>query len=119
VQHVSRPRALAIPVAVAALALQVPATASDGAAHAARKSCGTISSTSTYDRARVVVLRRVKCRTARRVARRYDHRGTTPSPWRCGLAHDDRPRLFSCGYPAQPGDIRRWRHALVAIGVND
>jgi len=113
-------RLIAVTLALVALPLLLPATgSSDAGVHAARKSCGTIASTSTYDRARVVVLRRVKCKRARRVARRYDRTGTTAAPWQCGLAHGDGRRLFSCGWPEQPGDIRDRRHALVAIGVPD
>jgi hypothetical protein len=110
-------RLAALTALAAAFGLHAAAAGADPGAQAARKSCGTISSTSTYERARVVVLRRVSCRRARRVARRYDHEGTTRGRWRCGLAHGDGRRLFSCGYPAEPGDIRDWRHALVAIGV--
>lgn len=84
---------------------------------AKRRSCGTITSTSVYPFARVVAIRGVRCRHARRVARVYDHEGRSPGRWRCVLAHADRPRLFSCGYPPTRGDIRRARHALEAIGT--
>ncbi len=97
-------------VGLLAVAL-TPGTAS------ARRSCGTIPSTSVYPRARVIAIRGVSCATARRVARSYDNRGSAPSPWRCGLAHGDRPRLFSCGYPAGGGSLTRSRHALEAIGA--
>ena len=98
-------------LAAVAVALLIPEEAS------ARRSCGTISSTSVYPRARVVAIRGVSCATARRVARSFDNGGRAPSPWRCGLAHSDRPRLFSCGYPARGGDLRRSRHALEAVGT--
>ena len=67
------------------------------ATSAARRSCGVISSTSVYRYARVIAIRRVSCRTARRVAKAYDSSGRTLGSWKCGLAHNDRPRLFSCG----------------------
>jgi endonuclease YncB( thermonuclease family) len=82
-----------------------------------RRSCGTITSTSIYPFARVVAIRGVRCRRARRVARIYDHEGRSPGRWRCFLANADRPRLFPCGYPPRGGDIRRAEHALEAIGV--
>ena len=81
-----------------------------------RRSCGTIRSTSVYPYARVVAIRGVGCRTARRVARRYDSRGTAPRGWRCALAHGDRPRLFSCGSAGGSGDLRKRPRALEAIG---
>jgi endonuclease YncB( thermonuclease family) len=84
---------------------------------AKRRSCGTITSMSVYPFARVVAIRGVRCRRARRVARIYDHEGRSPGRWRCFLAHSDRPRLFSCGYPPTRGDIRRARHAFEAIGT--
>jgi hypothetical protein len=93
-----------------------PATTSAGAAR--RRSCGAITSTSVYPFARVVAIRGVRCRRARRVARIYDHEGRSPGRWRCFLAHGDRPRLFTCGYPPTRGDIRRARHALEAIGTH-
>ena len=108
-------RAAALLLSVSVLGLLavalMPGTAS------ARRSCGTIPSTSVYPRARVIAIRGVSCATARRVARSYDNRGSAPSPWRCGLAHGDRPRLFSCGYPAGGGSLTRSRHALEAIGA--
>jgi endonuclease YncB( thermonuclease family) len=84
---------------------------------AERRSCGTIDSTSLYPFARVVAIRGVSCRRARRVARVYDHDGRSPGRWRCFLAHADRPRLFACGYPPTSGDIRRAEHALETIGA--
>jgi endonuclease YncB( thermonuclease family) len=92
-----------------------PAKTSTDAAR--RRSCGTIRSTSVYPFARVVAIRGVRCRRARRVARMYDHRGRSPGRWRCFLAHADRPRLFACGYPPTRGDIRLARHAFEAIGT--
>ena len=110
-------------IAVLVAALLIPLLlVADGfgtTAQSARRSCGTITSTSTYDRARVIAIRGVTCRRARRVARAYDHRGEQVGRWRCALAHDDRPRLFSCGWPATGGDLRDARHAITARGVND
>jgi hypothetical protein len=68
---------------------------------------------------KIVILRGVSCRTARRVARVYDRRRTPPRPWRCALAHapfdriDARDVGFSCGRGGRRGDIRRWPHAFV------
>jgi micrococcal nuclease len=90
--------------------------ASTSARAVRRRSCGTIASMSAYPFARVVAIRGVRCRRARRVARIYDHQGRSPGRRRCFLAHRDRSRLFSCGYPPTGGDIRRARHALEAIG---
>jgi hypothetical protein len=85
----------------------------------ARKGCGKISSTSVYDRAKVVAIRGVGCKKARKVARRYDHDGEQTGRWRCALAHDDLPRLFSCGRGGESGDVRKWPHALVVKGVGE
>jgi hypothetical protein len=83
----------------------------------ARKTCGKISSTSVYDKAKVIAIRGVGCAKARKVARRYDHDSKQTGSWQCFLAHDDLPRLFSCGRGAESGDVRKWPHALVAKGV--
>ena len=93
------------------------AAAEPDRAAAARRSCGTISSSSVYPYARVVAIRGVSCRTARRVARRYDRSGRQSRGWRCALAHGDRPRLFSCGSGGGRGDLRRFPRALEAIGT--
>ena len=84
----------------------------------ARRTCpGTVSFAG--EQSKVVVLRGVSCRTARRVARIYDRRGTPPRPWRCALAHAPFDRIagrrvgFSCGRGGRRGDIRRWPHAFV------
>jgi hypothetical protein len=102
---------------VAFLLLGLPAAADSAPARTAASDCGTYRSSSAYNRARVIAIRGVSCRTARRVARRYDRRGKTRGPWRCGLAHGGGRRLFSCGYPATGGDLRDSRHALSVRGV--
>lgn len=100
-------------------ALPTPAAADSGEASAAqRRSCGTISSTSIYPRARIVAIRHVGCRKARRIAKRYDARGRQSPNWSCGLARD-RPRLFSCGSGGRRGDLRRFPRALESIGVRN
>lgn len=106
--------------AVLACGLAVPvASAHEGGADsAARRSCGLISSASVYRYARVIAIRGVRCRVARRVAKAYDSRGRALGHWRCALAHADRPRLFSCGAGGGRGDLRRWPRALEAIGTN-
>ena len=110
--------ALAALVAVLAWGLVVPVASAQDADSAARRSCGLISSTSVYRYARVIAIRGVRCRTARRVAKAYDSRGRMLGRWRCALAHSDRPRLFSCGAGRGFGDLRRFPRALEAIGTN-
>src|SRR5215218_7009798 len=105
------PRTAIAALALSLLATAAPATA-DAPAHATRKNCGTYKSSSTFSRARVIAIRGVGCREARRVARRYDHTGNSTAPWQCFLAHGGGRRLFSCGYPATGGDIRESKHAL-------
>lgn len=83
----------------------------------ARKPCGTISSTSGYDKAKVIAIRGVGCSKARKVARRYDHDAKQSGSWQCFLAHGDPRRLFSCGRGGESGDVREWPHALVVKGV--
>jgi hypothetical protein len=83
----------------------------------ARKACGKIASTSIYDKAKVIAIRGVGCAKARKVARRYDQESKQTGRWQCFLAHDDLPRLFSCGRGGESGDVRKWPHALVAKGV--
>jgi hypothetical protein len=108
--------ALAVALGFAAL-LASQSTATAPAVSSAKTDCGTYSSTSTFDRAKVIAIRGVKCRKARKVAKRYDHRGTAPRPWKCALAHGGGRSLFSCGYGESSGDIRDWPHALIAKGV--
>ncbi len=82
-----------------------------------RRSCGTITTTSIYQRAKVIAIRRVSCRRARQVALAYDRDQRLLGRWRCGLAHSDLPRLFSCGAgPPSVGDLRERRYALEAVG---
>jgi hypothetical protein len=85
----------------------------------ARKRCGKISSTSAYEKAKVIAIRGVGCSKARKVARRYDHESEETGRWQCSLAHNDPPRLFSCGRGGDSGDVRDWPHALVAKGVGE
>jgi hypothetical protein len=97
--------------------LAVSGVAQAGGDASARRSCGKIQSTSAYPYARVVAIRGVSCRTARRVAKRYDSRGTAPRGWRCALTHNDPPRLFSCGTRGESTDLRLRPRALEAIGT--
>ncbi len=112
-------RGLALLSLLAAASALFPATASAGPGEAttARRSCGLVSSTSIYRFSRVIAIRGVSCRTARRVAKAYDNRGRTLGRWRCGLARD-RPRLFSCGAGGSRGDLRKFPRALEAVGTN-
>ena len=118
----STPRLAAIAAAAIALVfaalLAGRSTAAAPAASGAKTDCGTYDSASTFDRGQVFAIRGVKCRKARKVAKKYDHKGTAPSPWKCALAHGDGKTLFSCGYGESGGDIRDWPHALIAKGVN-
>lgn len=79
--------------------------------------CGTYSSDSSYSTAKVIAIRGVSCREARKVAKKYDHKGRGRGPWECFLAHGDGRALFSCGYGDSQGDVRDFPHALVAKGV--
>ena len=110
--------ATVLALAGAVLAPPVGAGAGEEATAAKRRSCGLITSTSIYRYARVVAIRGVRCRVARRVAKGYDNRGRQLGGWRCGLAHGDRPRLFSCGAGPGRGDPRKRRRALEAVGTN-
>jgi hypothetical protein len=104
------------------VALAVLAITGAGAAPAQpkeRTDCGKYDSTSIYPRAKVIAIRGVGCRDARRVAKRYDHKGQAIEPWECFLAHGGGRRLFSCGYGGSQGDVRDFPHALVARGVGE
>jgi hypothetical protein len=118
----SPPRLAAIAAAAIALAFAAllggQSTATAPAASGAKTDCGTYDSNSTFDRGQVFAIRGVKCRKARKVAKKYDHKGTAPRPWKCALAHGDGKTLFSCGYGESSGDIRDWPHALIVKGVN-
>jgi len=107
-------------VVLAAAAMLAPsslATSGGESTTATRRSCGLVSSASIYRYARVIAIRRVSCRTARRVAKAYDSQGRQLGGWQCGLARD-RPRLFSCGAGRGRGDLRKRARALEAIGTN-
>jgi len=100
--------------AVAAVA--APAAPADGPVHAAKLTrCGTITFSGT--KTKIVVIRRTSCRTAIRIARRYDRLQSTGS-WRCALARQDSPRYhgyrvgFSCGAGGKSGDLKKWPHAF-------
>ncbi len=89
-----------------------------GAAEApAKTDCGTYRTTSVYEKGRVLAIRGVSCRKARRVAKTYDHDFEAPGRWKCALAHGGGRALFSCGDGDKSGNIRDWPHALVAKGV--
>jgi hypothetical protein len=83
----------------------------------ARRTCpGTV--TFARKQIKIVILRGVSCRTARRVTRAFD-RGRPPRPWVCLLAHAPFDKIngrdvgFSCARGGRRGDIRRWPHAFV------
>jgi hypothetical protein len=79
--------------------------------------CGTYPSTSIYATGRVIAIRRVSCDRALAVAQAFDRSGKQLGRWRCGLSHADLPSLFSCGKGGKRGNLRRWPHALRAVGV--
>lgn len=112
---------LAAAAVPSALPTSAPAAreAAEPTARAARVKCVPLyPSRSLYRHGRVYAIRGVSCATAIRVARAYDNSGRAPSPWRCGLAHNDLPRLFSCGYPAgRGGGLQTAPHAFEALGV--
>jgi hypothetical protein len=104
--------------AVAVLALsQVALAGTPTATIAKRHSCGTVTSTSIYKKAKVIAIRGVSCKRARQVAKAYDSKGRQLGSWQCGLAHDDGARLFSCGAGSGTGDLRKRPHALEAVGT--
>ena len=78
----STPRLAAIAAAAIALAfaalLAGQSTATAPAASGAKTDCGTYDSASTFDRGQVFAIRGVNCRKARKVAKKYDHKGTAP-----------------------------------------
>jgi hypothetical protein len=85
----------------------------------ARRTCpGTVSFSGTSNK--IVILRGVSCRTARRIVRIYDRRFRAPRPWVCLLAHAPFDRIngrivgFGCARGGRRGNIRRWPHAFVA-----
>jgi hypothetical protein len=102
-------------ITVLAAGLAPAATAGDGHEPLRARDCGTYASTSIYDRAKVVAIRGVGCKKAKKVARRYDRKQAFTGPWRCALGHDSRV-LFSCGHP-QGGNLRDADHALKAVGL--
>lgn len=83
----------------------------------ARENCGTYRSESIYSKAKVIAIRGVDCDEARKVAKKYDHKGLSRPPWECFLSHSGGRRLFSCGYGGSEGDVRDFPHALVARGL--
>jgi len=104
-------------LALFALALPAAAPAEPGAQASKRKNCGVLKGMGGKYKFRVVALRGVSCRGARKVAKRYDRVRPLPRGWACGLAHNEPKRLFSCGKGGTRGDLRKWPHALVAIRV--
>ena len=115
---IGRPR-LALALATVALMTWAPLAESSATPEpTAAKStfCGRFSSDSIYRFAKVYAIRGTTCPRALAVGRRYDNQGLQTAPWRCFLARQDLPRLFSCGWGGSRGDVRKFPHALVAIG---
>jgi hypothetical protein len=108
------------PVAATILVLAlcaVPGVSMADGGQAKRESCGKYSSASIYAKAKVIAIRGVDCAEARKVAKKYDHKGVPKGKWQCFLAHGGGRRLFSCGYGGSQGDVRDFPHALIAKGV--
>ena len=102
-------------VAVLGVALALVLTPA-GAATGKREGCGRFESASVYEKAKVIAIRGVDCGEARRVAKKYDHKGVAKGNWKCALGHGGR-RLFSCGHGGSSGNLADFKHALVAKGV--
>jgi hypothetical protein len=94
----------------------LPGAAAVGGGHAKRESCGKITSASIFAKAKVIAVRGVECPEARKVAKKYDHKGIAKGRWKCALGHGGR-RLFSCGYGGSGGNLADFPHALIAKGV--
>jgi hypothetical protein len=107
-----------IAIAATAGAVLVLATAGGAAGDAIgkREGCGRFTSASIYTKAKVIAVRGVACRKARKVAKKYDHKGVAKGKWECALGHGGR-RLFSCGYGGAGGNLADFPHALIAKGV--
>jgi hypothetical protein len=108
------PRALLLSLTIAALVAATVA-APAGARSPHLKRCGTISFSGT--KTRILVIRRTRCATARRIAHRYD--ALRPlGAWRCALGHDGstyhgRRVGFACGRGARRGSLERFPHAFI------
>jgi hypothetical protein len=117
-----RPLAIAVLAALMAAALMalVAATPATPPAQAASFWCKKFTLPASHIKARIRVLRRVKCKRARTIARKYD-RFLSTSPWNCALAHDGaryrgRLVLYSCGAGTPgSGDLRTWEHAFLVV----
>ena len=94
----------------------VPGAATADGGQAKREDCGKYSSASIYPKAKVIAIRGVDCGEARKVAKKYDHKGVAKGKWKCALGHGGR-RLFSCGYGGSSGNLADFPHALIAKGV--
>ncbi len=112
-------RAFCIVALIAFVAVGVGAAGS--AAARARKSCGTIGSPFTSNhRERIVVIRAVRCRTARKVAREFNRMPegglARPGGWVCFNGHQPQPELFVCAKGKRGnGGVQNWRHVLEAL----
>jgi hypothetical protein len=107
-------RTLLLSVAVAAL-VAVAAAAPAGARSPHLKRCGTISFSGTPTK--ILVIRRTRCRTARRIAHRYDELRPLGG-WRCALGHNGSTYRghrvgFACGLGARRGSLERFPHAFI------
>ena len=101
-----------------ALSLATPVQAGAPEAVAAKHTCKTtFSSTSIFKRAKVVVIRGVSCKRALQVAKAFDNDSRTARGWRCGLAHAERTRLFSCGKGITRGSLQDAKYAFEAYGT--
>ena len=100
---------------LALCALPGAATAGDG--HAKRQDCGKFSSASIYPKAKVIAIRGVDCGEARKVAKKYDHKGVAKGKWECFLGHGAVGGCSRAATAARRATSRDFPHALVAKGV--
>jgi len=110
-------RLLPLVALAALLAIALPAQAGQPAVAAKKRSCGVVKGAGDKYRFKVVSLRRVSCKGARKVAKRYDRFKPLPRGWACGLGHGKTKVMFSCGKGASSGNLRKWPYALLAIRV--
>jgi hypothetical protein len=106
----------AILLALVLTALVGAGVAAPAGARAPRlKRCGTISFSGTPTK--ILVIRRTRCSTARRIAHRYDKLRPLGG-WRCALGHDGSTYRghrvgFACGLGARRGSLERFPHAFI------
>ena len=114
----------------------VPGAATADGGQAKREDCGKYSSASIYPKAKVIAIRGVDCGEARKVAKKYDHKGAAKGKWQVRSRPRRRPPAVlvrlrrhagrRARLPPRPDrqgrrQVRRAQGALVtgAVGVED